>query len=279
MPDQHGKPTAEAFLRQLEAPDRPTIDARNIAIVVAHPDDETFGCGAALARLPGITLVHATDGAPRDGVDARANGFSGWEAYAEARRGELDRAIALSGVRSAFRSSLGLPDQQAYLHLPAIVASLSALFDERKIAIVLTHAFEGGHPDHDAVAFAVARSAGNRAIVEMPYYRLGPSGPLSQCFAEVDGAGEEHRIALTQAEGDRKKRMIAAFETQVEPLSQVSTLFETFRLAPRYDFSRPPNDGRIYYEEIFGWDISADELRRYFAAMEMERPPGQCLST
>jgi N-acetylglucosamine malate deacetylase 2 len=263
MPGERSGLTA-AFLRELEDPRRPDIDARKIAIVVAHPDDETYGCGAALARLQGVTLVHVTDGAPRDGVDARANGFSSWQAYAEARRNELDAAIALSGVRSAFRMSLGLPDQEAYLHLAKITQSLASLFDERGISIVLTHAFEGGHPDHDAVAFAVAQTARDTDIVEMPYYRLGSSGPLSQCFFEVDGAGEAHRTALTEDERKRKKLMIAAFKTQVAPLSKVSTEFETFRLAPQYDFSSEPNDGRIYYKEIFRWDLSASLLRDYF---------------
>jgi LmbE family N-acetylglucosaminyl deacetylase len=266
MADRHQDFTATAFLRQLADPQRSDIDARKIAIVVAHPDDETYGCGAALARLHGMTLVHVTDGAPRNGVDARANGFSGWEAYAEARRVELDVALALAGAQSIFRLCLGLPDQEAYLHLTEIVRALAGLFDERKIATVLTHAFEGGHPDHDAVAFAVAHVARDMEIVEMPYYRLGPSGQLSQDFLDVNGAGEEHRIHLTTAEKKRKRRMITAYKTQIEPLSQVSTEFETFRLAPHYDFSAKPNEGKILYEEIFDWGISAERVRDHFVA-------------
>lgn len=258
--------TAAAFLRQLEDPGRPDIDARKIAIVVAHPDDETYGCGAALARLHGVTLVHVTDGAPRNGADALAHGFSGWEAYAEARRDELGAALALAGGQSIFRLSLRLPDQEAHLHSLEIVRSLSMLFNERKISTVLTHAFEGGHPDHDTVAFSVAQAAHETEIVEMPYYRLGPSEPLSQSFAQIDGAGEEHRIDLTTEEKKRKQRMIAAYKTQVEPLSQVSLEFETFRRAPRYDFSAIPNDGRIFYEKLFDWGISAKQVRDQFVA-------------
>jgi N-acetylglucosamine malate deacetylase 2 len=41
-----------------------------VAVVVAHPDDETIGCGAILRRLPLVRLVHVTDGAPRDMIDA-----------------------------------------------------------------------------------------------------------------------------------------------------------------------------------------------------------------
>jgi LmbE family N-acetylglucosaminyl deacetylase len=266
MADRDEDKTADAFLRQLADPGRPVIDARTVAIVVAHPDDETFGCGAALARLDGVTLVHVTDGAPRDDVDARKHGFSGWEAYAKARRDELDAALAVGGARSIFRMSLGLPDQQAFLRLPEIIRSLSDLFEQRAISIVLTHAFEGGHPDHDATAFATVQAAKNIEIIEMPYYRLGPSGPLPQDFLEVPGSGEEHRIDLTPDEKKRKRRMIAAYRTQAVPLSQVSLDFETFRCAPVYDFAALPNNGRIYYEELFDWGFPAERVRERFAA-------------
>src|SRR4029077_3455583 len=50
-------------------------------------------------------------------------------------------------------------DQQAAFRLAELARRLAALFAERGIAVVLTHACEGGHPDHDAVAFAVHGAA------------------------------------------------------------------------------------------------------------------------
>src|ERR1051325_5216230 len=43
-----------------------------LAIVAAHPDDETIGAGAYLARLSQAIFIHVTDGAPRDMRDARS---------------------------------------------------------------------------------------------------------------------------------------------------------------------------------------------------------------
>ena len=76
----------EEFLQALSNPTSDLIDARHLALITAHPDDETIGCGAQLPRLSGITAITLTDGAPRDLIDARALGFPTAQDYANARR-------------------------------------------------------------------------------------------------------------------------------------------------------------------------------------------------
>ena len=58
---------------------------RRVAMVVAHPDDETIAAGGSLALMPELLLVHVTDGAPRRLADREPLGFATPAAYAAAR--------------------------------------------------------------------------------------------------------------------------------------------------------------------------------------------------
>ena len=55
-----------ALLARLADPRRPDIEAARLAIVVAHPDDEIIGCGAALSRMPNVQIVIVTDDEDRE---------------------------------------------------------------------------------------------------------------------------------------------------------------------------------------------------------------------
>jgi N-acetylglucosamine malate deacetylase 2 len=222
------------------------------AIVVAHPDDETIGAAAQLARFRHLTLVHVTDGAPRDGRDARAAGFASPCHYAAARRVELEAALSAGGIKPDETLSLGHVDQEAVFEIPAIARALAEIFAARQIVSVLTHAYEGGHPDHDAVACAVAQ-ARSAHIIEMAGYNAFGYGRF------IGAAGVEHR--LSAVEQDRKRRMLACFASQAEVLAPFPIEIERFRLAPSYDFSAPPHPGRLRYEE-FGWALDGSAWRR-----------------
>src|SRR5690606_6874416 len=90
--------------------ERGDIDAP-VVMVVAHPDDEILGLGSRLARLRNLTIIHLTDGAPRDMRDARREGFDSWRDYAAARRAELARALAAIGASHARTLCYDYPDQ------------------------------------------------------------------------------------------------------------------------------------------------------------------------
>jgi LmbE family N-acetylglucosaminyl deacetylase len=251
---------ARSFLEALARTDGP-ISADRVAIVVAHPDDETIGIGGQLARLGGVTIVHVTDGAPRNDAAAEAHGFSTPGAYAAARRAELRAAMAVAGVPGESLISLDIPDQEASLRLVEIARRLAQLFRERGSGLVLTHAFEGGHPDHDATAFAVhaaaalaQRDGGRPALIEMPLYHLGLSGWTVQRFVSAPGP-QEVAVDLSPEQRRRKQAMLDAHGTQRQVLRMVASDVERFRPAPAYDFTILPNEGRLLYD-LYGWGMT-----------------------
>jgi N-acetylglucosamine malate deacetylase 2 len=203
------------LLSRIKSPERPVIHLKTL-VIVAHPDDETFGCGALLPRLADVTVLHVTDGAPRDSVDARRSGFTHWAEYARARRCEVEQAAKIAGLPALSLKSLNIPDQIAALRLPQLTRAMLGFIAGADL--VLTHAFEGEHPDHDAVAFAIgsarARMRGKAPIVlEMPFYRKaqGRDGWVRETFDGGDGAV---RLELTDDERARKAEMLAVYETQ-----------------------------------------------------------------
>jgi LmbE family N-acetylglucosaminyl deacetylase len=242
-------------LQHLGGDSQARFDARHVAVVVAHPDDETIGCGAQLRRLRQATIVVVTDGAPRDLHDAHHYGFRTAEEYAQAREREHLGALAIAGASLTRSVRFRVADQQAAFLLPQITRRLARLFATREIGVVLTHAYEGGHPDHDATAFCVHAAAVLRrvagasvAVVEMPFYRQGRGGPAYQEFHGTPRA-DEVVVHLTRGQQRLKQQMIGTYATQARVLAPFSVELERFRPAPPYDFTELPNGGRLLYEK------------------------------
>ncbi len=240
------------------------LAGRPVLVVAAHPDDETIGAGGMLARLRDVTILHITDGAPRDMADAHAAGFVNREEYAAARRRELQAAMRMAGIGSGQLPHLNVVDQEASLEMAYITLKLVHLLRERRPGAVLTHAYEGGHPDHDAAAFAVhaacARVATPPDVYEFASYHAAAqvvAAGSSQApvrmetgrFLPGGDAGEVY--LLDEAERDRKRQMMECFQTQARMLRHFALDEERFRRAPAYDFTEAPHAGTLLYE---GWD-------------------------
>ena len=248
---------ARAALAQFTDPTRPPLQDR-VAIVVAHPDDEVLGCGSLIARLRDCRLIHVTDGAPRGGDDAHRHGFADPAAYARARSEEVAAALAAAGRSDIAARTLGVSDQGAAHDLVGIARRLMPLLADRDL--VLTHAYEGGHPDHDATAFAVwaavtllARASDAPAIVELPFYRAGPDGEwIRQSFANPEGVVV---LALTPAEQAVKRAMLDAHASQRDTLREFALTPELYRSPSEPDFTVLPNGGALLYER-YGWGLT-----------------------
>lgn len=220
--------------------------APRVMIVAAHPDDEVIGAGGLFEELgPRLRIVFVTNGAPAGTPDA--------DLYAATRYGESLAAAALAGIRRDQFRCLNFTDQQASLQLPAVTARLAEVFAEFHPSLILTHPYEGGHPDHDATAFGV-HAAAHGPLWEFTSYHAGPDGWETGVFLPGGGPAVRENV-LSARQRARKRSMFAAFATQQEVLRSFGTDRELYRPALRYDFTQPPHAGRLNYEN-YDWGMT-----------------------
>ena len=239
----------------------------SVLLVAAHPDDETIGAGGMLGRMRRPTILHVTDGSPRNPGDARAAGYSTREDYAAARHRELLNALSIVNIEPGQLRSLDVPDQEASYRLAPIAERIAVILEELRPGVVLTHPYEGGHPDHDAAAFAVHAACAIVAvppvICEFTSYHAGPgSQPAMEMGRFLPGQDLGEVIPLSEAERQRKDTMMRCFGSQYHMLQHFPLLEEHFREAPGYDFTQAPHSGRLYYEH-FEWGIDGAKWRHY----------------
>lgn len=270
-------------LARVAAPASSQLPLPRLLLVYAHPDDEVLAMGARLERLRASRLLTLTDGAPDNGEDARHHGFSTLVAYRAARQAELHAALAHAGlppeVAPAFPQQVS--DQQASFHLSALARRIASEVRTFQPDAILTHPYEGGHPDHDACAFAVHAAVQMVAeetdvpVIESPFYHAGENGSMrTGVFLPSHPQEDILAIELTPEEQRNKTARLACFRSQAETLAQFGVERESFRLAPRYDFSRRPHAGQLFYEN-FPWGMSGDRFCELAMASTKELPkPG-----
>lgn len=234
-----------------------------VLLIAAHPDDETIGAGVLLSHLKAPHVVHVSDGSPLNLSDALAAGFSTREGYAAARKAEALRALATAGVREHQIESFGFIDQGVCFCLLDLTHKILDLLRRIVPDVVLTHAYEGGHPDHDSAAFA------SRMAIELLCAESYHPPPQLYEFAGYNGRGgrlrtyeflhqpaaPEYRLHLNSSERSLKTQMFGAFASQARTLQPfLPPTVEVFRKAPHYDFTRPPHPGKLFYEN-FDWGV------------------------
>src|SRR5262249_38799926 len=152
-------------------------------------------CGALLQRMQRPVVVFATDGAPRD--EGFWKKYGSRQAYADIRRQEARRALRMVGANAVFLSDLapgGIADQELFRSLPAAIAALEKVIVQARPECILTLAYEGGHPDHDAacfMAFVIGRRT-HLPVWESPlYHRDAEGASVLQAFPDRTGSEVE----------------------------------------------------------------------------------------
>ena len=129
--------------------------------------------------------------------------------------------------------SFACMDKESYRHLPKLITQIMALLQDLEPDMVLSPAYEGGHPDHDTAAFIVAAA---RQRIDRPFrhveYRLYHASPGGDMVTDqfLPGATKPVEIyRLTANEQQLKRRMLTNFSTQQHILKEFKLDDEQFR--------------------------------------------------
>jgi len=229
--------------------------------LLAHHDDEVFCAGAlteALAAGRRVKLLWATAG----GLAPAARRL------AEGRRVQRLLALPDADVRL-----LGLPDQHAAEHLDRLEAEAAGLMDG--VAEVYVTAWEGGHPDHDAMNLVAARlharaagvddthrtalAGGAPRFFEFGLYSHGRGGlavktPFQPAEPCLDTSALALRRALAHADSSQWPSLgvLAA----AGRLQRTWATEPVRRLPADRDYSLPPASGSPLYRLYTRWDFA-----------------------
>ncbi len=229
MPEDHPSAVLSRRVLITRAKDLTDVTAGRSALVLApHPDDETFGCGATIARKRAagtpVSVCVATDG--------RAFGILDPEEIVTMRAENLGVASTILGLAASDVECLDFEDG-------TLEASESALVDRLTDVIRATTPDEiyvpsdiDGHADHRALyraALAAIANAGSRAVVlSYPIWFWGTQtwlpkgkGRLRTSFESRSGpliAALRLRPRIVRTEGylDAKRRAMDVYSFELQ---------------------------------------------------------------
>lgn len=259
-------------------------DRVRMLVVVAHPDDETFGCGSLLAHAAarGVSTVVACATRGEAGSPPPDRGLEGADLAAR-REAELRDAAALVGVERVELFSWtdsGMdgeppPRSLAAAPLEAVAAEVVALIDEVRPAVVVTLDASDGHRDHVHIRDATVRAVESASWPVARLYlhclpqrlmrkwvdALRREHPESQHLGLGDLGTPEEQITTvidTTELLELRERAIAVHRSQTSPYEVMpAELRREFLTAERLRRLRPAWTGGTVETEIFTSPVPA----------------------
>lgn len=257
-----------------------------ILIVAAHPDDETLGACAAMSRAAESTVLFLTDGAPGNPRLRSLGDRISREEYAAIRRKEAMTALALMGILRKRIVFLDGTDQEAIHQLPMLLERTAEVLRTVRPDAVITHPYEGGHPDHDAAALIVTAAIENLsssgstppAVFEMTSYHAAEGKCVTNKFLTPQkgcSSTQEYEIWLSPEERARKEQMLGCYRSQKLVINGFQVEPERLRAVPQYDFRRSPHPGKLWYE-CLSWPMTGRLWRSQAKKALPQREMKQC---
>jgi N-acetyl-1-D-myo-inositol-2-amino-2-deoxy-alpha-D-glucopyranoside deacetylase len=204
-------------------------------VVVAHPDDETFGCGSVLAHAAerGVETVVACATRGELGEPAPGSGVARSE-LGEVRETELRAAarelgvarVVMLGWRDSGVDGEPAPESLAAADTGDVAAGVARVLDDERPDVVVTPDGLDGHRDHAAICRATLRAVHDAASPPArTYVWCLPRSVLGQ-FVDDPAIGTPDDAITTVIDTaehlDRRWRAIRKHASQVPPFDAMS---------------------------------------------------------
>ena len=212
--------------------DTASAASRRTVVVAPHPDDETLGCGAAIARKrdagTDVTVVVVTDGRHSHRSDRITP-----DQLAALRAAEAEAACRRLGVGRSDLHLLGLEEGTVAARSDEITRQLAAILDDVRPDDVLTTCGADWHVDHQVVSSAtraaVAAAAPAARLLEFPiwYWVDGPwlhdPGQPQRVWSYLRDPVRAARLQATTVRADdflaAKRAALAEYRSQTSNLT------------------------------------------------------------
>jgi LmbE family N-acetylglucosaminyl deacetylase len=233
-----------------------------LLVVVAHPDDETFGCGSLLAYAAdhGVTTVVACATRGEAGTPTPGRGLDDAD-MAVVREAELRAAAGFLGVERVELFSWvdsgmdGDPGPGTLVAAPLddVADAVATLIDEVRPDVIVTLDASDGHRDHrhirDATLLATERS------------RWHPLRVYLQCLPQV--LMRKWVDELMKKQPDSEHLALGELGT---PESEITTVIDTADYLDRRNAAMA-----LHTSQTSPYEVMPDALRREFLAVDRLR--------
>jgi N-acetylglucosamine malate deacetylase 1 len=224
---------------------------RRILVLAPHPDDEVVGACAAItrARAAGdrIFCLYLTTGVPLRDVlwpwERRRHPGKVIRRTDEARLAA--KLLDIGFIAVAPWATRTLKD-----HWASARALIAETVKAERIDALWAPAFEGAHQDHDVANALASTFLEHLSVSEFAEYNFAGGRVRSQEFVGTNGT--ETILQLTPDEQQLKRRALALYASEQRNLRHIGVEREALRPLPRHDYSRPPHEGRLFWQR-FQW--------------------------
>jgi bacillithiol biosynthesis deacetylase BshB2 len=194
---------------------------RSVLVVLAHPDDETFGCGGTIAKLvrEGARVTYACGTRGEMGRNMGNPPFANRETLRELREKELRDACRELGIHEL--KLLNVWDKTTeFRDREQLADQIGQIVAEVKPSLVITsHPLYGGHPDHCAIGAATIRALERLPAAQRPQVWVnGRSADKAGLpLEEVDiSSVSDVKMAATRAHRSQSEGMLQRVQRDPE---------------------------------------------------------------